>query len=243
MLQYTPEGNPVCTLSLDLHNEYEANGQQVSEFLFFSVQLHGRLAETINAEGKQGQLMLVKGQLIHDNGKPRLGEYQGQPRAIYELESYYARPLVMTDPNVHAGSWHEICVMGNLGGDAELKYTQSSRPYLNMSVATNNKRGGQDEVIWVRCTVWGKQAENLAPYLTKGKGIVGWGTLDHDRDNPPTNPGGPRIWLNQNGEPQTNFSATLRTVQFQGGGRRDNNGGPEPASGQSDPYLSDEMPF
>lgn len=240
LFQYTAQGDPVCTLSLDLYNTYESNGEEVKEFLFFSVLLYGRLAEVVNHDAAQGALMLVKGQLMHENGKPRLGEYQGVPRAVYELESWYAKPI-MTDPNIVTASWHEICLMGNLGQDAELKYTQTNNPYLVLSVASNNKRNGQDETIWSRCTVWGKQAESLAPYLTKGKGIVGWGTLDVDREG--QNPGGPRIWVNQNGEPGTNFSVTLRSVQFQSGGGRRDSSGPEPTATQNDPYQDNEFPF
>lgn len=63
---------------------------------------------------------------------------------------------------------------GRIGRDAELKYTQDGTAVCNLAVAVNYGRKGQDgnyPTQWYDLTLWGKQAEGLAQYLTKGKQV------------------------------------------------------------------------
>lgn len=63
---------------------------------------------------------------------------------------------------------------GRLGRDTELKYTQDGTAVCNIAVAVDYGRKGQDgnkPTQWYDLTLWGKQAEALAQYLTKGKQI------------------------------------------------------------------------
>ena len=63
---------------------------------------------------------------------------------------------------------------GRLGRDTELKYTQDGTAVCNIAVAVDYGRKGQDgnkPTQWYDLTLWGKQAEALAPYLLKGKQI------------------------------------------------------------------------
>jgi len=76
----------------------------------------------------------------------------------------------------------KVILVGNLGRDAEVRFTPSGTPLADFSLATNerwtDKNGTQQEhTQWFRVTVWGKQAEALKPYLTKGKQVYVDGTL------------------------------------------------------------------
>ncbi len=62
-----------------------------------------------------------------------------------------------------------------LGRDAELRNTQGGDPVSNFNVAFNYGRkdqSGNRPTQWVRCTLWGKQAEALQPYLLKGQQVT-----------------------------------------------------------------------
>ena len=79
-------------------------------------------------------------------------------------------------------SFNKIVVVGNLGRDPELRFTPQGTAVCSFTVATNERRKDkageqQDVTTWFRVTVWGKQAETLQPYLTKGKQIFVEGRL------------------------------------------------------------------
>jgi single-strand DNA-binding protein len=73
------------------------------------------------------------------------------------------------------GSMNKAMLIGNLGRDAELKYTAGGDAVATISIATTEtwtKDGQkQEKTEWHRCVLWGKQAESLAVYLVKGKQI------------------------------------------------------------------------
>lgn len=58
--------------------------------------------------------------------------------------------------------------LATLGQDAEIKHTNGGEPYANLSLAVSYRNGKERETQWVSATLWGKQAEALAPYLLKG---------------------------------------------------------------------------
>lgn len=62
--------------------------------------------------------------------------------------------------------------LATLGQDATLRYTQQGDAVAGFSVAYNYGRkdnGGNEPTQWVECSLWGKRAESLAEYLTKGR--------------------------------------------------------------------------
>lgn len=70
-------------------------------------------------------------------------------------------------------SLNTCTISGNLGKAAELRYTNSQLAVVSFSVAVNERRkqadgSYQDEVNWLDCTMFGKRAEALQPYLAKG---------------------------------------------------------------------------
>jgi len=65
----------------------------------------------------------------------------------------------------------QLFIAGNVGKDAELRRTQGGDPVCGFSVAVDNgkdKQGGRRESTWYECSLWGKRAESLAPFLKKG---------------------------------------------------------------------------
>jgi single-strand DNA-binding protein len=81
------------------------------------------------------------------------------------------------------GSVNKVILVGNLGRDAELRYTPGGAPVATLNLATtevwNDKTSGQkqEKTEWHRIVLWGKSAETLSEYLTKGKQIFVEGRL------------------------------------------------------------------
>ena len=78
-------------------------------------------------------------------------------------------------------SVNKVILVGNLGRDAETKFTPGGSSVTKFSVATTRRWKDQqsgewkDETNWSNVTLW--RAENLAPYLTKGKQVYVEGRL------------------------------------------------------------------
>ena len=80
------------------------------------------------------------------------------------------------------GSVNKVILVGNLGRDAELRYTASGAPVATVNMATtevwNDKSGQrQERTEWHRVVLWGRTAESLNEYLVKGKQIYVEGRL------------------------------------------------------------------
>ncbi len=81
---------------------------------------------------------------------------------------------------------NRVMLMGNLTRDIELKYTAGNQALANIGLAINRKyktAAGEEreEVTFVDCEAWGKQAEVLAKYLSKGKPLYIEGRLKLDQ--------------------------------------------------------------
>ena len=61
---------------------------------------------------------------------------------------------------------------GNLGSNAEQRYTQSGDSIVSFNVAVKAGFGDKAVTTWVKCNLWGKRGESLMPYLNKGQ-LVG----------------------------------------------------------------------
>jgi single-strand DNA-binding protein len=79
-------------------------------------------------------------------------------------------------------SFNKIIVVGNLGRDPEMRYTPQGTAVCSFTMATNERRKDktgeqQDVTTWFKVTVWGKQAETVSRYLTKGRRVYVEGRL------------------------------------------------------------------
>lgn len=108
-------------------------------------------------------------------------------------------------------SVNKVILVGRLGQNPEVRYTPSGAAVANFSIATNeswlDKSGQkQERTEWHRIVVWGKQAENCAQYLSKGRQAYVEGRLQT------------RQWQDKDGQTKYTTEVHAQTVQFLGGG-------------------------
>ncbi|HKQ68877.1 MAG TPA: single-stranded DNA-binding protein [Polyangiaceae bacterium] len=77
---------------------------------------------------------------------------------------------------------NRVMLLGNLGADPELRYTQGGQAVLNMRLATtesylDRNKVRQERTDWHNIVLWGKRGEALAKFLTKGTTIFVEGGL------------------------------------------------------------------
>ena len=82
----------------------------------------------------------------------------------------------------HMSSVNKVILVGNLGADPEIRYTQGGQAVCNLRIATSenwNDRDGnrQERTEWHSVSVWGKQAEICGQYLAKGRKVYLEGRL------------------------------------------------------------------
>jgi single-strand DNA-binding protein len=113
------------------------------------------------------------------------------------------------------GSVNKAILIGNLGRDAEMRFTQGGTPVATVSLATTERytdRQGEkrEDTQWHRVVIWGKTAESLHQYLTKGKQIFVEGRIQT------------REWTDKEGKPvKTTEIRADRITLLGGGGRRE----------------------
>lgn len=85
-----------------------------------------------------------------------------------------------------AGSFNKVILLGNLTRDVELRHLPSgTQSVANVGIAVNRRwrtpEGEQkEETTFVDCEAWGKQAETLAKYVSKGRPLFIEGRLRLD---------------------------------------------------------------
>src|SRR6267143_538831 len=82
-------------------------------------------------------------------------------------------------------SVNRVILIGNLGRDPEIRYTQGGEPIANFSLATSESwtdKGGQkqERTEWHRVEVFGKTAQVVRDYCTKGKQVYLEGSIRYD---------------------------------------------------------------
>ena len=109
------------------------------------------------------------------------------------------------------GSVNKVILVGNLGREAELRYTPGGAAVATLNLATtevwndrNNQR--QEKTEWHRVVLWGKQAESLQEYLTKGKQIYVEGRIQT------------REWTDKEGKPAKTTEIRADKIVLLGGG-------------------------
>jgi len=77
---------------------------------------------------------------------------------------------------------NKVFLLGRLGKDPEVRYTQGGKTVANLRIATSERRpdgngGWQDATEWHAVVVFGKQADIVKQYLTKGREVFIEGSL------------------------------------------------------------------
>jgi single-strand DNA-binding protein len=108
-------------------------------------------------------------------------------------------------------SVNKVILVGNLGKDPEVRYTQTGSAVANFSIATSeqwNDRDGkkQERTEWHNIVVWGKQAEHCGQYLSKGRQVYVEGSIRT------------RSYDDKSGNKRYITEIVAQRIQFLGGG-------------------------
>ena len=147
---------------------------------------------------------------------------------------------------------NKVILVGNLGRDPEIRYTQGGQPVANFTLATTesftSREGKREErTEWHRIVVWGKTAELCTQYLAKGRTVYLEGRIQT------------REWEDKEGQKRRTTEVVAQTVQFLGsprgaggaagtGGGAGGSGGPREGGGfggaeETPPPAGDDIPF
>lgn len=110
-------------------------------------------------------------------------------------------------------SYHNLLIVGNLGRDPEMRYTQNSTAVTTLNIATNSvytDKSGQKvkKTVWFRVSAWGKQAESCNNYLKKGSMVLVEGEISADED------GNPKLFTRNDGSTGASYEVMAKTVRF-----------------------------
>jgi single-strand DNA-binding protein len=127
---------------------------------------------------------------------------------------------------------NRVILVGNLGRDAELRYTPGGTPTATLNLAVTEKwkdKAGklQEKTEWVRVVLWGKTAEVLSEYLIKGKQIYVEGKMQT------------REWVGKDGQKRYTTEVKADRVQLLGGKGGAAGGGRRQAPASSGPAVAD----
>lgn len=100
---------------------------------------------------------------------------------------------------------NNITIAGQLGKDAEVRYLPNGDAVSSFSVA--DSQGKDKPTIWWRCSLFGKRAESLAPYLMKGQSVTVSGTVTE------------REYTDKDGTQKKAMEVRVQDVALQGGKR------------------------
>ena len=109
-------------------------------------------------------------------------------------------------------SFSKVILMGNLTRDPELRTIPSGAQVCNFDLAMNRvytTQAGErkEEVCYMTIVVWGKQGENCAQYLKKGRQALVEGHLQQ------------RSWTTPEGQKRSKLEVVAERVQFLGDGQ------------------------
>lgn len=102
---------------------------------------------------------------------------------------------------------NSITLCGNLGKDAEMRYLNNGDPVCSFSVA--DTQGKDKPTIWWNCSLFGKRAESLQQYLTKGQTVTVIGAVSE------------RSYTDKNGQERKAMAVRVTDVALQGGKREE----------------------
>lgn len=113
-------------------------------------------------------------------------------------------------------NYNRVILAGNLTRDPELKYLPNNTALCEFGLAINRKwrdanGNAKEDVCFVDCAVFGKQAETFNQYMSKGRPVLVEGRLKFDS------------WEGKDGSKRSKLSVTVESFQF-GGDKRGENG-------------------
>lgn len=95
--------------------------------------------------------------------------------------------------------FNKVTLVGRISTDLELRYTGSNKAYCRFNLAVNRMNEGTD---FIPVTVWGKPAENIVQYQSKGSLILVDGSISMNN------------YTDKDGNNRTSFEVMTSNVQF-----------------------------
>jgi len=97
-----------------------------------------------------------------------------------------------------------MTLVGRAGADAEMRYTEKGTAVASVNVATDVGWGDNKSTQWFKVTLWGKLAEGVSQYITKGKQIFVQGELTASE------------WTTNEGQQRTTLEVNADTIKLLG---------------------------
>ena len=133
--------------------------------------------------------------------------------------------------------YQSTTLIGNLGSDVEMRYTQTGVPVSSFSLAVNRSWTNQDgqkvdKTTWFRVTCWRKLAEVTSEYLTKGRQVMVTGEVEE-----------PSVWTDRDDNQRASLEITAQVVKFLGSPNGNNgNGASYQDNGAERPPVNERGP-
>lgn len=130
---------------------------------------------------------------------------------------------------------NKVMVIGNLGQDPDVRYTQNGTCVANLSIAVNEQwtKDGErhEKTEWIRCVLWGKIADVAKTYLKKGDAVYVEGRMQT------------RSWDDREGKKRYTTEVNVNEMRMLGsGGSRGT--AERPAEQEPEPVEEeDDVPF
>lgn len=113
-------------------------------------------------------------------------------------------------------SFNQLTILGRLGSDPEMRYTDKGTAVTNFSVATDVGWGDNKETLWLRVNCWDKMAESANQYLEKGRQVLVVGELSQ------------REYTAASGDTRTSLEVKARELKFINDGQSQQGSKPTP---------------
>lgn len=130
-------------------------------------------------------------------------------------------------------NYNKVMLMGNLTRDVELKYTAANTAVANLGMAVNRRyrvnEESREETTFVDCEAWGRTAENLNKFFSKGRPIFIEGRLKLDE------------WQDKEGNKRSKLRVVIENFEFVDSSGRGGGSDKKPDSRTSVPV--DDIPF
>lgn len=127
---------------------------------------------------------------------------------------------------------NQVVVVGRLTRDAEMKYTNSGKALANFSIAVNDGWGENEHVSFFDVTIWGRMAESIHQYLTKGTRVCVSGSLKQER------------WQTNEGQNRSKIAINGRNLQLLGSPQGNRQQAPQQqAPPEPTRSFEDDVPF
>lgn len=118
-----------------------------------------------------------------------------------------------------------ICASGNIGKDAEQRWTNNHKCIASFSLPVRQGYGEREKTSWVKCMLFGAKAEKLPQYLTKGTKVTVTGEFVMEE------------WTDQNGGKRSQPVIIVMDIDFGSSGNK------QAAQQQPEPDFDSTIPF